>query len=287
MKAPSELARLIGRQGRRVAQTPRTFTNAPALLGQMVAQKAGRGQPTLTFATRTGLRLTCPNIPGARLPMYEQFAEDCYRVDWLLGRHTGRPLQVLDVGSHVGAFAINLAASRPDVHVQCYEPSPETARFLRGNVAANQLTGRVEVHELALSGTDEDALLDDNSGGSVHNGLIRTGQRLVNGTEALAERGTIAVHTRTFDQAVAAAPAPFDVVKLDCEGGEYETIYASAPANWASVQRVVMEYHPVEGQSFDELRRWFTGVGLHVVRHEPGAPGLGTAWLSRDAKDRI
>jgi hypothetical protein len=44
-----------------------------------------------------------------------------------------------------------------------------------------------------------------------------------------------------------------------------------------------MEYHPVEGETWAELRGWLERVGLHVVRHEPGRPGLGTAWLERNA----
>jgi FkbM family methyltransferase len=277
---------LIAYEARRVAQTRRTFTNWPELLGRMVAQRAGRGADTLSFVTRSGVTMASPNVPGARLPMYEQFADDCYRRDWLLGARGDRPLQVLDVGSHVGAFAVNLASSRDDVHVECYEPSPSSARFLRANVEANGLGDRVRVHEFALAGEPGTALLDDNQGGSVHNGLVRDDHRLVDGDDAAGSRATISVATRTFDQAVAAAPAPVDVVKLDCEGGEYEFVPASAPESWASVQRVVLEYHPVEGASWPALRGWLADVGLHVVRESSDSPGLGTAWLARDAKER-
>jgi FkbM family methyltransferase len=268
-------------QARRVAQTCTTFANWPVLLRDMTGQKFGRGAPTLEFVTRRGARLRCPNVPGARLPMFEQFADDCYDVGWLLGPRPGEPLHVLDVGSHVGAFATNLALAGANVHVECYEPSPETARFLRENVERNGLSGRVRVHEQALGATSGSALLDDNSGGSVHNGLVVADHRLVDGADALTSRRTIEVETTTFDRACAIAPAPFDLVKLDCEGGEYQLVYASSPASWASVRRVVMEYHPVSGESWDELRDWLAGVGLRVVRHEPGRPGLGTAWLER------
>jgi FkbM family methyltransferase len=268
-------------EARRVAQTQRTFTNWPTLLRGLVGERVGRGADTLTFRTRTGVQLTCPNVPGARLPMYEQFADDCYDVSWVLGDRLDHPLQVLDVGSHVGAFAINLATAREDVRIECYEPSPDTAKYLQRNVDRNGLSGRIRVHERAMAGTDGTALLDDNSGGSVHNGLVKADHRLVDGDDALGARATITVTTTTFDHAVADAPAPFDVVKMDCEGGEYELVYASSPTSWASVRRVVMEYHPVEGETWDRLRTWFEGVGLRVVRHESDSPGLGTAWLER------
>lgn len=267
-------------QVRRVAQTPRTFSNWPTLLGRMIGEKVGRGRDTLEFTTRNGVRLVTANVPGARLPMYEQFADDCYRRDWVLG--TEQPLCVLDIGAHVGAFATNIAAAAY-VHVECYEPSPDSARFLRDNIVRNGLDDRVRVHELALAGSEGTALLDDNHGGSVHNGLVRGDHRLVAGDDAWGERGVLSVATTTFDKAVTDAPLPVTVVKLDCEGGEYELVYASAPESWASVQRVVMEYHPVPGQSWAELRAWLDAIGLRVVRHESDTPGLGTAWLAREA----
>jgi FkbM family methyltransferase len=273
--------RLVAYELKRVAQSRRAFANWPTLLMQMLGEKIGKGGEVLTFTTKTGVRLSCPNVPGARLPLYEQFADDCYDRKWVLGQDDGRPLQVLDVGAHVGAFATNLAMTGPNVHIECYEPSPDTASFLRRNVDQNGLSDRVRVYEQAMSGEEGVCLLDDNSGGSVHNGLVKADHRLVDGADAAGERATITVATTTFDLAIQAAPAPVDVVKMDCEGGEYDLVYRSSPANWASVQRVVMEYHPVAGESWEKLRTWFETVGLTVVRHRSDSPGLGTAWLQR------
>lgn len=270
--------RLAAYEAKRVAQTCRTFSNWPALLAEMGGARVGRGTDELTFVTRTGMRLSCPNVPGARLPLYEQFADDCYDVDWLLGANRGASLRAIDVGAHVGAFATNLAWHGAAVTIDCYEPSPESAKYLRRNVDQNRLADRIRVHESALAAEAGSALLDDNSGGSVHNGLVH-GTRLVDGDDAPGSRSTVKVATSTFDDA---ASGGVDLVKMDCEGGEYGLVYASAPASWASVQRIVMEYHPVAGESWGELRGWFEDVGLRVVRHRSDSPGLGTAWLARD-----
>jgi hypothetical protein len=74
-------------------------------------------------------------------------------------------------------------------------------------------------------------------------GLVRGGERLVHGDDALGRRSVITVGTTTFDPAVAAAPYP--------------------------------------GESWAQLRDWLAGVGLTVVRHEENGPALGTAWLER------
>lgn len=274
-------------EARRVGQTTRTFDNWPGLLRDMAAQKLGRGADELTFHVKGGPRMTVPNVPGARLALYEQFAEDAYRLGALLEPFRGRALSALDVGAHVGSFSVNLARLHPDAQVTCYEPSSDSARYLQRNLEANGLADRVRVVQAALAATEGTAQFDDNSGGSVHNGLVVGGERLVDGTDQLAARHTVEVPTTTFDKAVADAARPPELVKLDCEGGEYALVYASSPESWQSVQRVVMEYHVVDGETWDELSAWLAEVGLHVVRHESEAPRIGTAWLSRDRKARV
>ena len=268
-------------EARRVGQTRTAFANWRPLLRDMAAERVGRGGAELRFETRTGPVLSAPNVPGARLPVYEQFADDCYRLGELLAPYTGRGLQVLDVGAHIGAFAAHVAARHPQARVECYEPSPQSARYLRRNVEQNGFADRITVHEAALADSEGTAQLDDNDGGSVHNGLIRAEHRMVEGRDALDQRHAIEVPTTTFDAAVKSAPAPPQLVKMDCEGGEYPLVYASSPASWASVEQVVMEYHPVADESWHALRDWLAGVGLHVVREKSERPGLGTAWLER------
>jgi FkbM family methyltransferase len=268
---------------RRVGQTVRTFANWPALLAGMVRERTGGGPDTLTFVTRTGQRITCPNEPGARLPAYEQYAEDRYQLAWFLGPLAVRPLHAVDVGAHVGTFACRFGQVHPHVTIECFEPSGSTAGFLRRNIAANGLADRVTVTESALAAETGWATFDDNGSGSVHNGLVHGDDRLVQPQGA--DIGGVATKVRTtcFDDVVAAAPAAVEFVKMDCEGGEYEFVYASSPASWDTVRRIVVEYHPVQGESWDQLRAWFAERGLIMVRHEPVRDGLGTAWLSRDA----
>lgn len=271
-------------EARRVGQTTRTFDNWPDLLKQMAAQRAGRGAAELTFRVKGGPTLTVPNVPGARLAVYEQFADDSYQLDELLAPFTDRQVHALDVGAHVGSFAINLARILPRATVECFEPSASSATYLRRNVADNGLDSRITVREAALSDSVGTALLDDNDSGSVHNGLIQAGVRMVDGDDSPQTRHAVEVPTTTFDDVVKSAAAPPVIVKLDCEGGEYPLVYASSPSSWDSVERIVMEYHRVDGQSWDELGAWFADVGLHTVRHESVAPRTGTAWLSRSPR---
>lgn len=279
----SRAARLLRHDLRRVAQTPKTFSNWPALLAEMGRERLGRGTARpLTFVMRSGVRVSCPNRPGARLAVYEQFADDCYDLRRFLGRIVDEPMHALDIGAHVGAFACHLANMCQRATVDCFEPSASTAAYLRQNITDNRSEARVRVFESALAEEAGWAVLEDNGAGSVHNGLMVANSRLVPRHASDTVGTATRVPTSTFDDAVATAPAPVRLVKMDCEGGEYGLVYASSPDSWSSVERLVMEHHPVVGQAWDDLRGWFERIGLHVVGHRSDRPQLGTAWLSRD-----
>jgi FkbM family methyltransferase len=235
------------------------------VLADMV--RGGRGPQALTFVTRDGQRISCPNRPGARVPVYEVFAEDCYRLDWFLGPLRDEPLGVLDIGAHVGAFACRLAAVAPAAQLLCVEPSVVTAGFLRRNVADNRLENRVQVVEAAVAARGGTVTLADNGGGSALNGLSADGT----GTRVVAV---------PFAELARRLPS-VDVVKIDCEGGEYDAVLGSDASAWRSVRRVVLEYHPHDRHGWPDLRDWFASAGLHLLDERRENDRQGTAWLAR------
>lgn len=266
---------MIRHQLRRTAQTPKAFVNWAGLLRDMTLERFDKGPDELTFVTRSGQRMSCPNRPGARVPIYEVYAEDTYQLRSFLGPLLNRPLRVLDIGAHVGAFACQLAALNPQAEIECFEPSPSTAAYLRRNADQNGLATRITVDERAIAGHVGLANFIDNGAGSALNSLTDPADD--------DEPDTAQVSTTTFDAVVAERSQPVDVVKLDCEGGEYDAVLASSPASWSSVSRVVLEYHPSARHDFTELRTWFDSCGLALIRQHTATARQGTAWLSREA----
>jgi FkbM family methyltransferase len=266
---------------KRTTETLRVFSNWPTVLTQTLLTqtffgKNGKGAKVVTFATRDGLRITCPNSREARSPVYDVFAEGCYQLPWFLAPFGGRPIHAIDIGGHIGAFACQLAQLYPAATIESFEASPVTATYLRDNVAQNGFGDRISVSQVALAAESGWAFLEDNGEASCENSLAA-------GQDGEQSATTIKVPALSFDDVVGASPHPVDFVKIDCEGAEYDLAYASSPASWKSVDRVVLEYHPVSGHSWSELSKWFAQVGLDVVRHEPwiDQPGLGLAWLAR------
>ena len=255
---------------RRVGQTL-AFANGPRVLLDLATARTRWHRHELIFRTRGGTTVACPNVAGARLAVYEHFVEDTYRLAELTAGL--RPdFVVVDVGAQVGAFALSVTAASPTARVHAFEASPGTAAWLERNVAANATGSRIEVHPVAIADHEGTLEFAESGEGSVHSGIT-------------APEGAtmVEVPCTTMAKAFEMAGGQVDVFKIDAEGAEYSSILTSPSEIWGSVQRVVMEYHPVPGYSWSDLEKFFAAVGLRLVRQLPGdRPGLGLAWLARE-----
>lgn len=256
---------------RRVRQTPKLFENYPAVFRDLALSETRWAPREMTFRMRNGYTVVSPNADGARFPLYEIFADDGYRLDELC-EGVDPDATVLDVGGQIGSFSLAVARALPRSRVHVYEASPTSASYVARNVDVNGLHTRVTVHAKAMAGEVGTFTFVDSGTASGHNGLTAP--------DGLGSEVT--VPSETFDNAVKAAGGNVQVVKMDVEGAEYDIVLRSDPASWADVRKVVMEYHPVEGHSLEELTGFFASVGITPTRHDPGLrAGLGLMWLAR------
>ena len=255
---------------RRLLQTLTQFDNGPQLITQFVKKRMTGKPDEVLFHLKDGLVITSPNNSGTRSTVFEILVEDMYRLKWFTSGLGPTPVAV-DIGAHIGSFSLAFTRLYPAGIVGAYEASPLTASYLKRNVQANRLTDRVDVHAEAVSAARGTLAFADNGGGSPVNGLT-----------APAGTAMIDVPCVTLSEAFSARGVPVDVVKIDTEGAEYGMILASSENDWASVRRVVIEYHDVPGHSWSELQAFFTRLGFAEAVHESVDGQLGTVWLTRD-----
>jgi len=256
----------VGRAFRRVRQTLTAFDNGATVLVDMA-----RRADELNFRFDHGRTISLPNVPGARVPVYEILAENAYRLDWFTADLPAE-FGVLDIGGHVGCFSVALAALRPGARVWTFEASPSTAAYTQRNVEQNGFADRVDVRNVAVSSKAGTLEFADNGGGSGLNGITSP-----------ADAPRISVPAITFQDARALASLPVRLVKIDTEGAEYDIVLGSDPEEWRDVERVVLEYHDVPGHGWPELESFFAEAGLVEVAREDTTDRLGTVWLSRKA----
>jgi len=194
-----------------------------------------------------GVRLTGPHSRGVANTAVEVAAGE-YAAP---GFEIARGDQVVDVGANVGAFAV--LAARRGASVVAYEPHPDTFAHLERNAA-----------ELEVRCVEAAVVARPPPGGTVPlelNPDSDTGHR-VGGSG-------IEVPAAALAEVVVGG---CDLLKLDCEGAEFELLELTPTESWRGVRRIACEVHPWAG-AVEALAERLSGIGFQT-RVEPRRAGL-------------
>jgi FkbM family methyltransferase len=220
--------------------------------------------------TRRGTRLLVPLVrdAGALHAALQVFAFDAYAYEWTL---EDEPL-VVDVGGNIGAFPLWLAESYPNVRGLCFEPDPDAYLFLKRNLALNGTA--IQPRQAAVSDRSGTSVLFRELPGSGVSSLHPD-------IEERAYRDSVTIDVVGFDELIEEINDEVSLMKLDCEGSEFEIVQRTRPSSWRRVRRVVVECHRLRGHSVNELESRFGELGFQVVKRSVINPAEGTLWLSR------
>jgi FkbM family methyltransferase len=186
-----------------------------------------------------------------------------------------RARTIVDVGAHVGSFALYAADIARDARVVAFEPSSETFALLARNVARNAMSN-VETRNAALGARAGRASLKLSRLNPGANTLHALPDHEVAGREDVA--------VASFSDFLAGVES-IDFLKLDCEGAEYDVLLPLRPDELAKIGYVAMEYHlNVAGRSPQELATFLEANGFDVVVEPPEKPGFG--YLYAESRNR-
>jgi FkbM family methyltransferase len=150
---------------------------------------------------------------------------------------------VVDVGANIGTYT--LKAARTARVVYAVEPDAENFALLAENVRRNRLSGQIVPIRAAIAAHSGTITLHKSGEGGYHSVVATRAHGWP--TEDVAAISL----TDLFDRF---GIEHCDVLKLDCEGAEYEALYALRETFWRKIGRVVMEYHGV-GRNPEEDQR--------------------------------
>lgn len=147
---------------------------------------------------------------------------------------------VIDVGANIGVFAAFAATRAPDVSIFAYEPFPPNVAWLRRNIADSRLAN-VAVRQQAVAARTEPRQLRVDAGRWVRHSL----HDLTSEVQA-----TVSIEGIGLDDVMGRENIErCDLLKLDCEGSEYEILNGCAPETLRRLRRIVSEYHEGPGIS--------------------------------------
>jgi FkbM family methyltransferase len=164
---------------------------------------------------------------------------------------------IVDIGAGIGDFSIYAAYQHPKTVVYAYEPFPESFALLTKNIALNKLDN-ILPFQVAIWGQADTLLLDDSSGEP----LQVTSKALSPEDEA----GAVKVEAQKLSQVLKLNNIEkIDLLKLDCEGAEYEILLNVSAETFTKIERIIMEYHNLDSvQNHQMLAAFLEKMGYHV-----------------------
>ena len=224
----------------------------------------------LAFRLRSGAVLETEL--GNASPIVEVFRDGQYDVpiDW------SAVATVIDVGGHVGAFTVWTALRAPRAQITVFEPEPRNYRDLVANVRRNGLSERVTAIDAAVAVADGRALLH----------VPRSGRETASTTTAA---GPDVLDVRCVDlRRYLEAPSveTVDVLKLDCEGAEWDVLESLPVQTLRRAHNVLVEAHANDSDAAERLCDFFRERGFEPTILRRGfVPGLyralATIWAAR------
>jgi FkbM family methyltransferase len=216
---------------------------------------------TLPRAVRVAdkrVELTSPPEPGLACDFVNVWLDDEYGLEQL----ACSPKTIVDIGGNIGLFSLWALRQFPQATLHAYEPNRRAADYYEKNL--QQFDNATLFHDAVGSITGNCNLIEEQSGESR---MVRTVPCLT------GEIATIA-----FSEVADRIGGTIDLLKLDCEGAEWDIF--SNPKPFERVRAIRMEYHFFEGQTIETLRATAQQIGHTIVKLVEN-DGFGVAWMQR------
>lgn len=163
---------------------------------------------------------------------------------------------VVDLGAHIGAFAVRAARMAYCGRVYAYEAAVKNYALLLENRQLNGLEN-LYIENSAVSNRSGEMHLYTPANNSILGSLVQETGSFVETVQAITFSDIIAEHALT----------QIDFLKVDVEGAEFDILFACSAEILAKIRRMVIEYHEFErgGRTHRDLVNLLTSHGFKVV----------------------
>ena len=218
------------------------------------------GARPLTVELRSGLRFKVRTALDVWI-----IKETCLDRDYERAVPIERGWTIVDIGAGLGDFTVHAAKQSATGAVYAFEPAPGSFALSQTNLKLNDVHN-VWLFQSAVCGTPVGAAVLRETDEPAKSALS---------DKRPESKGLTRVAAITLDQFVADdGLESIDLLKIDCEGGEYDILSGASGPTLARIQRIALEYHDGPAGRGDDLVRLLTGRGFSVERRPTGSSSI-------------
>ena len=199
------------------------------------------GKSHVIFETRSGLKLKI-RVKSTDLMALTNV--------WLIQDYSSQNFSiknydiVIDVGAHIGLFALFASQYCKNGQIYCFEPVGENYKLLLDNIKLNQLTNIIPLNCAVSNKLSKVKIFlhDDEASHSMYDsrfGVFKEGS-----SSNFVEVSSVTLNDFFRETKIKKC----NFLKLDCEGAEYDIIDSLTPKKFDVIEKIVMECHFVNSK---------------------------------------
>ena len=184
-------------------------------------------KPTVVFETKNGTKIMI-RVDSTDLMALTHV--------WLIKEYAKHEIEinktdtVIDVGAHIGLFSLLASQYCTDGKIYAFEPIKENYKILESNVQLNNLSN-IKTENCAISKSNSKITIYQSDDESGHSKFIQTD----NPIEVTSKSLNDFFKEKDLKKC--------NLLKLDCEGSEYEIIEGLEDSNFEKIEKMIIEYH--------------------------------------------
>lgn len=184
-------------------------------------------KPTVIFETKSGINILL-RVDSTDLMALTHV--------WLIEEYSKHDIKIentdtiIDVGAHIGLFSLHASQYCKDGKIYAFEPIKENYDILKSNIQLNN-SSKIKAENCAISKSTSKIILYQSNDDSGHSKFIET-------------NNPVEVHSRSLNDFFNEEKIKkCNLLKLDCEGSEYEIIDGLNDENFEKIEKMIIEYH--------------------------------------------
>jgi FkbM family methyltransferase len=230
--------------------------------GEYIFHKNERHTRSLRFTTKpTPIHF---EVPGSLYQVFKEiFMEDVYSIENLVNKLPANPV-IVDIGANAGFFDILLLSKIKSAKILAFEPLASNTNFVDKVIAENAFMKQyISLYQAAVTGIEKESIdlymedTDDNQVvASVFEGFNK--DNLKKTTVPCFSLTRIVKDNRL---------TKIDLLKMDCEGSEYDIIYNTAPEIVQLATHIAIEVHDVDDKTYNfaSLKKYLESLSYSIT----------------------
>jgi FkbM family methyltransferase len=203
--------------------------------------------------------------------MYSMVKEDEYQLDKYDIEDSDI---VVDIGSYTGGLSLALHARDLHPWVYCFDPIPENVKLAYDNAKVNDIHRKVQTDQLIVAGKSGRVNKVYYGGGNKKGDH----HRFVGNVHGMPKGDSIKVPTISLDDIFRINQIRrCKLLKIDCEGGEYDIFNGASDATLSVIEWITGEYH----KGWKGIQKRLVDTGLFTEVEGSGDQRLSLFTLKR------